>query len=342
MRKGTPRPGPFVLAVAAAVAAAVALALGGCTAATSNVQGGPAWRASTPVPARSGATPARSVPAPHPAASVRSNEQRAETDAAAILASFAIPPSATRLPRAPGIGWGVLEHNPMVATSAPYYVDEAGLWRVPGAPRQVLAWAAAHLPHRFAADGGMTVNPSPDQVSLWMDTFQLPPVSGVLYSRQMTIEVVDAGRGQTDVRVDALVNWLPPRPASEVVPPAATLVTITEVLGSVEPGVKPPAPVTVTDTATVRELATAVDGLPLAPPDWGASCPADLGAYLEVAFQQRPGGPPLALAKADLTGCGLTYFSIGGKDQRALGTYGGAPAIAARLLRLAGLHWKLL
>jgi hypothetical protein len=229
----------------------------------------------------------------------------------------------------------------MVGAGAPYYVDKAGLWRVPGAPRHVLAWVAAHLPPRFSPDGGMTVNPSSDQVALWMDTFALPPVSGVLYTRQLTVEVVDAGGGQTDVRVDALVNWLPPRPATEMVPARVGVVTFREIPGSAERGVQPPAPVTISGTATVRELVAAVDELPLAPPDYGESCPADFGAYLDVSFLTRSGGPALAVLRADLTGCGLTYFDIGGKEQPTLGTYGGAHAIAAELLRLAGLHWDL-
>jgi len=320
--------------VALAVLPGVALALGGCTAGTAKVPSGAAGPASA-------TRTVRSVSPPKPSGSARSNEQRAKADATVILASFVIPPGAARLPRAPDIGGGALEQNPMVGVGAPYYVDKAGLWRVPGAPQQVLAWATAHQPRRFSPDGGMTVNPSSDQVALWMDTFELPPVSGVLYSRQMTIEVVDAGDGQTDIRVDALVNWLPPRPVTEAIPAGARVVTISEVPGSADPGAKPLAPVTISAPATIRELIAAVNALPLAPPDWGASCPLDLGAYLNLDFQARPGGPALAVANAHLTGCGLVDFSIGGKTQPALGTYGGAAAIAARLLKLAGLHWKL-
>jgi hypothetical protein len=324
---------------ALAVAAGVALALGGCAAGPTRVAGGAASPASAPAHPRASLT--RSVPPPEPAAPTRSNKQRAAADAAAILASFPIPAGAARLSRTPSVGWGVLEHDPMIGAGAPYYIDKAGLWRVPGAPRQVLARVAAHLPRRFSPDGGMTVNPSSDQVALWMDTFALPPVSGVLYTRQMTVEVVDAGGGQTDIRVDALVNWLPPRPATEIVPASAGVVTFSEILGSAERGVKPPAPVTIYSTAMVTELVAAVDGLPLAPPDYGESCPADFGAYLDVSFLARAGGPALAVLRADLTGCGLTYFDIGGKDQPALGTYGGARATAIQLLRLAGLHWEL-
>jgi hypothetical protein len=339
MRKGI-RPSLLVIAGAAGVA----LALGAYTGTgTAKVQGGAVGSASPPAAAHSDASPARTVPAaaPGPSAPTRSNEQRAGVDATAILASFVVPPHATRLPRPPSVGWGVLKQDPMIGAGAPYYVDKAGVWRVPGAPQRVLGWVAAHLPRRFTADGGMTVNPSSDQVALWMDTFALPPVSGVLYTRQMTIEVVNAGGGQTDMRVDALVNWLPPRPASEVVPASARVVKLSEVIGSGIPGVKPPAPTAISSAATVRALVAAVNALPLAPPDYGESCPADFGAYLDVSFQARPGGAVLAMLRADLTGCGLTYFEIGGKEQPALGTYGGAHAIAAQLLKLADLPWTL-
>ena len=331
--------------LALAAAAALAFALAGCAGQPSPGRG-PAGPPTSPAPVAAhsgGDSVADSVPASPsvPASSSGSNKQRAEQDAAAILAAFVIPPDATRLARAPDVGWGVLKQDPMIGAGAPYYVDKVGLWRVPGAPRQVLAWATVHLSRRFSPDGGMTVNPSSDQVALWADTFALPPVSGVLYTRQMTIEVVNAGDGQTDMRVDALVNWLPPRPASEVIPASARVVTFSEVIGSGHPGVNRPAPVMISGTDTVRAIVAAVNALPLAPPDYGESCPADFGAYLDVSFEARPGGPALATLRADLTGCGLTYFEIGAKEQPALGTYGGAHAIATQLLKLAGLHWTL-
>jgi hypothetical protein len=71
-------------------------------------------------------------------------------------------------------------------------------------------------------------------------------------------------------------------------------VTFSEVIGSGDPGVKRPAPATVAGTAMVRALVADVNALPLAPPDYGESCAADFGAYLDVSFQARPGGPALA------------------------------------------------
>jgi len=329
----------------ALTATALAFALAGCTgqASPGRGQAGPSAAPAPVAPNPGGDSINDSVPANPsvPASSNGSNKQRAEQDAAAILASFVIPPDATRLAHAPDVGWGVLKQDPTIGAGAPYYVDKAGLWRVPGAPRQVLAWAAAHLPRRFSPDGGMTVNPSSDQVALWLDTFALPPVSGVLYTRQLTIEVVDAGGGQTDLRVDALVNWLPARSASEVVPASASVVTFAEILGSSERGVTPPVPATISSTAAVRDLVAAVDALPLAPPDYGEDCPADFGNYLIVSFLAGATGPAVAVLRADLSGCGLTYFEIDGTDQPALGTYGGAHEIAAQLLKLAGLHWTL-
>jgi hypothetical protein len=58
----------------------------------------------------------------------------------------------------------------------------------------------------------------------------LPEVPGVLLQRTLLISVASAS-GQTVIRVDAQVTWLPAKPASERIPPAATVVTITEIPG---------------------------------------------------------------------------------------------------------------
>src|SRR5580700_2498801 len=66
-----------------------------------------------------------------------SHEQRAVADANAILASFAVPPGARKLPAAPTVGGGVLK-QPEQVPSTPDLVDKSGWWLAVGAPRQVL------------------------------------------------------------------------------------------------------------------------------------------------------------------------------------------------------------
>ena len=135
------------------------------------------------------------------------------------------------------------------------------------------------------------------------------------------------------------MGWIGPRPAVEVVPPAAQAVTIA-VKPDINLHITPPAPVTVTDPAQVRRIVALVDGLPLSPPG-DFSCPFDGFARLVQTFRAQPGGPALAVVEPDLEGCQWVSFTIGGKPQPSLGPAGGGLSFAASVARIARLPWNL-
>ncbi len=252
--------------------------------------------------------------------------ERAAADAAAILKAFAVPPGARRLPQAPDA-----LKVPVTTVVSTTLVDNVSFWRAPGRPQAVLAWEQAHLPRRVTLGDADFGPPS------WDRTFSLSPVPGMLNTRDLVVEVTGAGNGETAIRVDAQVSWQPPRPASERVPSATRVVTIT-VLPSLNPHARhPPAPVTITDPAVVRRLAALVDNLQLSTIGSGASCPAALGGGILLAFLARAGGPPLAVAQGPAP-CGTVQFSAGGKQQPALQM---TDSFILQVLRLAGLHWKV-
>jgi hypothetical protein len=259
-------------------------------------------------------------------------EQRAAADTDAIFAAFVVPPGARELSSAPSVSGGVLQRAALIP-GTPDLVDKAGWWLTPGAPQQVLAWETKHLPHRFAADGSGSSG-APGPAAELFDTFSLRAVYGVLDSRGLLVQAVADGN-QTAVRVDAQVSWTPARPVSEKVPAAAKAVTVSEDLGANQGKAKPPTPVTVTDPAKVRKLVALINGLPLTQPGI-SSCPAGFGDTLTLTFRVGPGTPALAVATAELSGCPLTRFSIGGKQQPAL-----AGASGPQILRIAGLPWKI-
>jgi hypothetical protein len=158
----------------------------------------------------------------------------------------------------------------------------------------------------------------------------------VLNARDLVVEVTAAGTGQTAIRVDAQVSWQPPRPASERVPSAARVVTITQ-LPSLNPHAgRPPVPVTITAPAVVRRLAALVDSLQLSTIG-NAPCPAALGGGIRLTFLARAGGPPLAVAQGPAA-CGTVQFSAGGKQQPALQI---TDSFIPQILKLARLHWKV-
>lgn len=260
-------------------------------------------------------------------ASAATPRQRADADAASILASFAVPSGAVRLPAAPA-GASGLSHAPVIFAT-PDLVDDVSWWRVPGKPQTVLAWETAHVPSRFTATGHTSVGSPP---TMWSEQFTLPPVTGVLSARDLGIQAVSIGGGQTALRVDAEVTWIPVRPASERVPAAAKAVTVAVLPGMVA-AVKIPAPVTITDPAKVSELVAATDTLPL----WSRErvmCPASFGESVRLTFSARPGGTALAVVVASLGGCGVASFTVDGKPELPLS---GGTALAQKALAVAGL-----
>jgi hypothetical protein len=314
-------PAPDVLSAAViAVCAALAAACAGIDTSMSVPPHSPSASPSRPATA-AGQTP----------------KQRADADAAAILAAFVAPPGAVKLSRAPSVGNGLLKHPdgfPEVAD----LVDDADWWQAPGGPRVLLGWEKSHLPRQFWDTGYATQSGQDGSLSYYGDDFQLP-ANDVLNQRTLVVEAVDAGDGKTDFRVDAQVTWIPARPASEVVPSAARAVTLS-LLPNLNVHTKLPAPVTITDPGQVRAITALIDGLPEFPPGV-YSCPADFGSALVLTFRARPGGPALAVATVELSGCEGVDFTIGGQEQPGLGGVDQGRQEAAQVLEIARLPWKI-
>jgi hypothetical protein len=312
---------------ALALSAAVAVALSGCGTVHAP---GPTGPASTPI----GSTGVPLTSTKSPAESALTPNQRAVTDADAILASFAVPTGARKLSAAPTVDQGVLK-SPAQAPLTPDLVDKAEWWIAPGTPPSVLAWEAKHLPHRFSTAGAAT-SPGPG-AGTWTQIASLPGIPGVLDSRELVVTAVQDG-DKTAIRVDAQVTWQPARPASEQVPAAAKVVTVSMDLGSNQAGKKPPKPVTITDQATVRKLTALINGLAQFPPGT-RSCPAGFGDDLVLTFRAGPGTPALAVATADLSGCYGVHLIIDGKSEPTLG--GPGTDSGSQILSAAGLPWKI-
>ena len=213
------------------------------------------------------------------AASAASPRQRAVADAARIMASFPRPPGSVRT----GLIASLTESGARRAT--PDLASVTRWWRIPGRPQNVLGWISAHLPPGFTPAGTGFGSGS------WTDVFALPVVPGVLTQRELVVLAV-RDRGETAIRVDAQVVWLPARPAAERVPPDATTVTVTPVFGfNPNPRARRlDRAFTVTDPAKVARIAAVVNGLTRFP-DGAYSCPADVGGLMRLTFSARPRRP---------------------------------------------------
>jgi hypothetical protein len=245
-------------------------------------------------------------------------KQRAEKAAAGILASFVVPPGGRRLAAPPNLPGGVLK-SPITFVGANWEVHVTTFWEASGSPQAVLAWEQAHLPRRFTPGDADFGPPA------WDRGFALGP-EGVLVDRELDVEVASAGGGRSGIRVDAWVAWLPPRPASSLIPPTARTVTIAKLDSD-----SPPAPVTITDPATVRKLAALIDGLLLSTTPAGALCPPPSGPFLSLTFRVRPGGPVLALAQTGQD-CYSVALTVRGEQQPALAN---EPTLDGQILKLA-------
>jgi hypothetical protein len=189
--------------------------------------------------------------------------------------------------------------------------------------------------------------------TVWERDYALPPVPGVEDTRQLAVEVADAGGGQAAIRVDAQVTWLSARQASQMVPAAATAVTLSIIP---DPGLnrKPPQSTTVTSSETVRRITAMVNALPAFPPGQ-RECGLGRGEVeaLVLTFRSAPRGRVLATAYLSTEGCQPAFLAVGPQKITSNTRTWNAPgvtelgepyqgrALARAILNAAGSKWKL-
>jgi hypothetical protein len=251
-----------------------------------------------------------------------------------MLKSFAVPPGGRQVQSPPLVNAGVLKY-PNQVPGDPDLVDRAAWFTAPGAPANVLAWEKQHIPHEFTLTGNSTISPPPLTEPAITDMYSLPPVDDVLDSRQLLVEAVRDG-GNTAIRIDAQVTWLPARTASDQVPAKAEVVTITMNPDPNRGREKLPRPATITDQAKVRKLATLINSLPVYTPGLRGCLPDQTGASLTLTFRASPQGPPLAAATSQLSSCQDITLTIGGRPQSDL-----RGAIGPKILQVAALPWTI-
>jgi hypothetical protein len=319
-----------------------ALALAGCGVAHSSATAASHAATTTARPA------VATTPTPTTALSP---QQRADADAAAILAAFVVPPGARKLP-GPPTGQASEMKQITGSSASPNWIDKTGFWQVTGDPKQVLSWTAGHVGRSHTSFGVITNLPvSGRPETVWERDYVLPPVPAVEDTRELTVEAADAGDGQTAIRVDAQVTWLPARQASELVPAAATAIALS-VIPNGNLNKKPPRPVIVTSPAAVHRIIAMVNALPVFPPG-PRECGFNQGTELVLTFLAAPQGRLLATALVQTGYCEEVFFTVGTskitnntQTWSAPGVVGlGVPyqghVLAGTVLKTAGSTWNL-
>lgn len=280
------------------------------------------------------AAPASLAGDPSPAGG--DNARAAQVEAARILGVFRAPPGATRLagppPSAP-----VLAEPGGGVPGTPNLVDRAGWWTVRGDATTVLAAIAADPP--AGSVGDQTFGYSDPTQRVFGDAFDWPALPGVLAQRQMQVAVVQKG-ADTAIRVDAVVTYLPQRPADAYVPPTATALTVTLAARTDRPPTAADTygPVRVSDRGTVAKVAAIVNAAPMPLPGMYhcPNMPAEGGVSMTVDFTAGPGGAPVASVEIGLSGCGGISLTVPGGGQ--VGLAGGADQVD-QIITVLGLDW---
>jgi hypothetical protein len=272
--------------------------------------------AATPVAATTAVTTAAATPA---VAAPVPPSQVAAADAAALLPLLILPPGAAAS-SGPPAGAGPALVPPSIAPATPNLATSVAYWTVPGTPAAVIAYVAAHPPAggRFSGSG---FGGQYGVITSRFEGFDFPATK-ILAQRSLGLTAVALSPTTSAVLAEAADVWLTPRPASERVPSAARLATVTIVTQALLSEGPHPPPLTtrrirVTDRAKVRRLIAAVDALPAAQPGTIA-CPAGNDSKLTISFRASAGSAPLAVAEADTNGCGGVSFTLHGHTEPPL------------------------
>ena len=264
-------------------------------------------------------------------ASSSTPQAAAQADAASLLTAFVPPPGTTRLPRGPSPLPSALADPGVGLPASPDLVVLTRWWSYPGTPQQALAWIRAHSPSGTVEGADATLGDSAD------------PAGAVSYDRpsdtqvaQRSLEVTfDRVGVATVLRTDAVVMWLPARPAGATIPDSVTRITLLATPGG-EFGARPRRTVTlptVTDAPVIAKIVTLLDSLPMT----GAgetSCGDDIGASLRLSFYSGHDATPAAVADASVGGCEGVALSVHGGPQGV--GLDGRSGVTAKVLKLTG------
>jgi hypothetical protein len=246
--------------------------------------------------ARSGSTAYRSVPAAHrtavsPAESVSSAHRAAAiANARQILGAVVLPTGSTTVGHAPACTGKPFSQKPFAQLFYQAQVDIHQFWVTSASESSVFSSIGSHLP-AGSKSGGSAISSNDAESS-----YELPTVDPrVLGTRQLVVHLVPLSNGNTDVRLDAEVQYLAPWKLGQRIPAAAQFLQITQ--GRWDSSA-PRVVRTITSHATVRRIATLIEALPFEGNDRGVSiaCPNEPGfdPYDTFTFRAAADGPVLA------------------------------------------------
>jgi hypothetical protein len=248
------------------------------------------------------------------ATTAASNRRAARRDTRQLLTTFIAPPGATRSATDPSAHH--LLRSAVFEPATIALVDRHQFWRVAEPPSAAYGWIKSHVP----SGSKLIMTGSSSGPGYYVDSlgFGFPATANVLTSRVLAVSVTAARGGGAAIRVDAEDIWLVPRSPAERVPAGVHLVTYTVTRLDVHTGkTTTSAPADVTSQSDVSQIVSLVNGLQRAQPGV-VPCPADFGPFVDLKFYGQRGGPLLAEANGDGSGCDIVSFTLRGKHEPSL------------------------
>ena len=240
--------------------------------------------------------PFRLTSSAHPRSPSRS--QLARSDAALLLTFIRLPPGSERVAREPSGDAGLLS-SPGETISG-NIVDLHRFYVVAEDPTHVDAFVMSHRPQGSTRAGYGTGGVYGD-TDRWFVSYSWPPVKTLLNNRVLVISIAALTDDRSGVRVDAEVTWLPAKPAGDIIPTGAKVLTAVLSAG-LNPGETGHAPVTTTDPEKIEAIRDFINRLGVFPPGaW--HCPADFGQDLTISFATSPAATPFDVVVAGTSGC---------------------------------------
>ena len=219
------------------------------------------------------------------------HEDRAAAITAAdqMLGEVVLPTGSTQVPSEPAGD----AHQLALPYDAPIYaaeVDRHEFWTTTASPSAVIASFEAHLP-AGARSAGSAYSGSGSFV---FAEYSLPTVNApALGPRDLAVDALELGVGETGVRADALVRYMAPRLPAQRIPPQASVLDVTMTNSHSSPTLA----LTVTNREQVRRIAAIVDSLPFVASLRGVAfaCPDFMVSPTDTfTFRSTPAGPVLA------------------------------------------------
>ncbi len=227
--------------------------------------------------------------------------------ASTLLADIRLPSGAVRLPRPPSSARELLDQPPPSEPRA-HVVDQHAFWLSPTPPARLLAFLITHAPQaaQLIHTGSLQRH---GRTYYWSEELEVPSGTSAAVPQRISFAVVPDASHRFAIRVDARVGWHQARPDDSLVSGSIDSVTVT-VARPTRPyghtmGSRLTPPLTLTNTASIKALASSINGLPLAEVAGApASCPPQDGRLYAWLTFIGPHPPARTLVQADPYGCG--------------------------------------